>query len=180
MRAFFTPVRSGVDGVILGWMQGLGLSIVALVKKARKNLSFGCSRRSGQAMVEFAFVVPLLVLLLFAIIQWGFIIAAYVTLRHAAATGVRYALQVRPTPTVTQVKDLTSNAITPMLDKLKIETGYPLVNLVDTSLDGTPSAMSVEIVYNLPLIIKYVVPGGSSGTKQLSAKAITRGQVVSP
>jgi Flp pilus assembly protein TadG len=43
----------------------------------------------GQALVEFALVVPLLALLLFAIIQYGFIFNAYMNVRHAAFVTAR-------------------------------------------------------------------------------------------
>ncbi len=51
----------------------------------------GRRRKSGQALVEFALVAPLLLLLLFAIISLGLYINAQVTLQQAARIGARDA-----------------------------------------------------------------------------------------
>jgi hypothetical protein len=45
----------------------------------------------GQTMVEFAFVAPVLCLLLFAIIQFGVLYSSYVTLTDATRAGARKA-----------------------------------------------------------------------------------------
>ena len=45
----------------------------------------------GSAAVEFALVLPLLVMLLFGIIQFGFVYNAYITVTHAAREGARMA-----------------------------------------------------------------------------------------
>jgi len=46
----------------------------------------------GQTMVEFAFVVPILCLLLFGIIQFGIVYHNYVTLTDATRVGARKAI----------------------------------------------------------------------------------------
>jgi Flp pilus assembly protein TadG len=51
----------------------------------------GSARRSGQALVEFALVAPLLFLLLFGIISFGLYINAQVTLQQAARIAARDA-----------------------------------------------------------------------------------------
>lgn len=45
----------------------------------------------GQALVEFALILPLLLLLVFGIIQFGFIFHAYLTVNEAAREGARLA-----------------------------------------------------------------------------------------
>ena len=51
------------------------------------------ARERGAAMVEFAFVLPILVLLVFGIIEFGRAYNAQVSLTHAAREGVReYAI----------------------------------------------------------------------------------------
>ncbi len=55
------------------------------------NVFKGRRRKSGQALVEFALVAPLLLLLLFAIISLGLYINAQVTLQQAARIGARDA-----------------------------------------------------------------------------------------
>lgn len=55
--------------------------------------STGPSRRSrGQALVEFAFVVPIFLLLLFGIIEFGRYVYTVQILNNAAREGARYAI----------------------------------------------------------------------------------------
>lgn len=51
----------------------------------------------GQALVEFALVLPLLVLLLFAVIQFGIVYNNYITLTDAVRAGARKAAVSRLT-----------------------------------------------------------------------------------
>jgi Flp pilus assembly protein TadG len=57
-------------------------------------------RRSeeGQAMVEFALVIPVLLLLVFGIIQFGILFNNYVTLTDAVRAGARQAAVSRTLP----------------------------------------------------------------------------------
>jgi Flp pilus assembly protein TadG len=127
------------------------------------------NRNHGQTLVEFAFVLPLLALILFGIIQYGFIFAAYTTLRNASAVAARYATLTNPNPTETQVKALATQAVTPMLDPKNVTAVN--VNL-NATVGGQPNAKSVEIKYDLKLIIPFVVPGKTSGSS-LTLKATT-------
>jgi Flp pilus assembly protein TadG len=68
----------------------------------------------GQTMTEFAIVLPVLVLLVFAVIQFGILFNNYVTLTDAARAGARKAAVSRNdanpvNSTVTQVKNSASD-----------------------------------------------------------------------
>jgi Flp pilus assembly protein TadG len=71
---------------------------------------FALSRRArrddrGAAALEFALILPLLVVLIFGMIQFGFAFNAYITVTHAAREGVRLASVGTPAATVvTQTK----------------------------------------------------------------------------
>src|SRR6266404_4602112 len=54
------------------------------MKIAKLSRLCGEPKDSAQTLVEFAMALPLLALLLFGIIQYGFIFNAYMTLRHGA------------------------------------------------------------------------------------------------
>jgi Flp pilus assembly protein TadG len=127
-------------------------------------------QRSGSTMVEFALTLPLLALMLFGIIQYGFIFAAYMTLRNASAVGARYAaLGTSPKPTTQQITDVTIGAITPMLS-----TNGATVTVLPVTVGGQ-SATSVQINYDLKLIVPFVVPGKTSGDSlSLSATSVMR------
>src|SRR5437588_6813066 len=53
------------------------------------------SSESGQAAVEFALVVPLLLVFLLSIVEFGIAFSHYVTLTDAARVGARRAITVR-------------------------------------------------------------------------------------
>ena len=129
-------------------------------------------RSGGSTLVEFAFVLPLLVLILFGIMQYGFIFAAYTTLRNASAVAARYATLTNPSPTTSSVQALAKTAVTPMLDTNKVTA----VNVdLNASVGGLPGAKSVEIQYDLKLIIPFVVPGKTAGSSlTLKAKTVMR------
>src|ERR1043166_5350046 len=104
--------------------------------------------RTGSTMVEFALTLPLLALLLFGIIQYGFIFAAYMTLRNASAVGARYAILTAPAPTVSQIQSVAQGAVGPML-KTSIAVATVQQNV---TVGGVGGATSVTVQYNLPLI----------------------------
>lgn len=49
-------------------------------------------RNQGQAMVEMALVLPILILLLFGIIEFGRIMGSYMVINNLAREGVRYGV----------------------------------------------------------------------------------------
>ncbi|MBI9014462.1 MAG: pilus assembly protein [Clostridiales bacterium] len=67
----------------------------------------------GQSLVEFALVVPLVILILMAIIEFGFMFNAYITISNASREGARLgALGSNDAAVVTRVVD-TSVALDP-------------------------------------------------------------------
>ncbi|MEP7293818.1 MAG: TadE/TadG family type IV pilus assembly protein, partial [Chloroflexota bacterium] len=56
-----------------------------------KTMELHNRRRTGQTLAEFAITLPILLLLLFGIIEFGRIFQAWVTLQNAARAGARYA-----------------------------------------------------------------------------------------
>ncbi len=74
----------------------------------------------GQSLVEFALVVPLVILILMAIIEFGFMFNAYITISNASREGARLgALGSNDTAVVTRVVD-TSVALDPAKIKVTI------------------------------------------------------------
>ena len=129
------------------------------------------SSKSGQTTMEFALTLPLLALVLFAIIQYGLILSAYVTLRNASAVGARFAvLENTPKPSFDDIKRFTTGAVSPMLNSNLVTDVIVKTNVTV----GGVSATSVEVQYDLPLIISFVVPRATSGKLSLSATTISR------
>src|SRR5262245_52549969 len=67
---------------------------------------------SGQALIEFALVLPLLFLLIINVLNFGGLLYAWITVSNAARTGVQYmmmgtaTIHSTPTPSNTQISDL--------------------------------------------------------------------------
>lgn len=148
------------------------VSMDAMGRRKQRGLRTSGGPRKGQSLVEFAMVLPILVVLLFGIIQFGFIFAAYMTIRNATVIAARYAVLsvTNSPPTKAQIQDVAKQAVTPML---KI-SNVTAVN-VDTNVTvgAAAGATSVQIVYNLPLIIPFVVAPGQDVPNTLTLSATT-------
>jgi hypothetical protein len=105
---------------------------------------------SGQTMVEFALAVTLLFLLLFGIIQWGFIFAARLAVRKAAAEGARQAIIFT---NANALVSLTRLKVAPILDPTRATATLGTTNMAGTN------AVTMTVRYQLRLIFPYVVPG---------------------
>jgi Flp pilus assembly protein TadG len=127
------------------------------------------SQQSGQSLVEFAIALPLLSVLLFGIIQYGFIFGTYITLRNASSVGARQAIinSGNGATGTSNIMAAAANAVGPLLDPNQATVTVLATNL--TSGSGT----SVEVSYPLKLIIPFVVPGaGNGGTRTITATTI--------
>ena len=104
--------------------------------------------KKGQAMVETIFVLPLLFLLIFGIIEFGRIYFTYMTLSNAAREGARYsAVGMSSTDVESHINNVTSTV------------GTVVVNIED---DATGDNIVVSIVHDLELITPIVGPMISS------------------
>ncbi|MBI1880601.1 MAG: pilus assembly protein, partial [Chloroflexi bacterium] len=54
------------------------------------------NKQKGQGLVEFALILPLLLLLLVGIVEAGRLIWAFITVQTAAREAARYAISGRP------------------------------------------------------------------------------------
>lgn len=125
---------------------------------------------SGQALVEFALVLPLLALMLFGIIQYGFIFNAYMTLRHSAHQVARTLSLPNADISALNAQTIACSNIVPMLQCANLGTPQVTSN---ATVGGT-GAVRVELTYNLPLIIKFVVPNATNDTLTIRAAATYR------
>lgn len=96
------------------------------------------NKRKGQSMVEFALVLPILILLLVGIFEFGQMFNAYLQINHASREGARTAaLRGTDAEVIQTVKDSS-----------------PTLGLTDADITITPSSrtrgdsVKVEIVYD--------------------------------
>ena len=124
-------------------------------------------KKSGQTLVELALALPVLALILFAIIQYGFILSTQVTLRHAAQVTSR-TMSLAGANT-NDVDAVAQQALGPLLDAAKLDP----VALNKKTVGGT-DGYEVTLTYNMPLIVKFVVPNATSNSLTLTATAVDR------
>lgn len=77
----------------------------------------------GQSLVEFSLVLPILVLLLFGIIDFGRIFHAYLTVDHAGREAARAASIGKSGPEAEQVAVNAASSINLSLDQVHVNIG---------------------------------------------------------
>jgi len=114
--------------------------------------AFGVRRRDrGAQAVEFALVLPLLLLIIFAIIDFGRMLNAQITINEAAREGARAAALVNDSEASARIATVTSG-----LDQSRLSvniSGCP--NSPDPTADAT-----VTIVYDFQFITPINVMAG--------------------
>jgi len=124
----------------------------------RESSSRKASR--GSTMVEMALVIPVFVLILFGILQWGFIFSAKLILNNAVAVGVRNVVLYQGTEMAGE--NATMNALSPL------DPGPAVVDCVE----GATATCS--LTYDYPLFFAAAVPGSTGGILTLQASAVMR------
>jgi Flp pilus assembly protein TadG len=115
----------------------------------------------GQTMTEFALILPLLVVLLFGIIQFGIIFNNYVTLTDAVRAGAREAAVSRGSGNpsgacVTRVLGAAGN-----LDQTQLQ---PTISCVSTWAPGSDVTVSASYPYDVSLLGWVVASGQLNST----------------
>ena len=111
------------------------------------------SRRKAQAIVEFAFVLPILLLVLMGIVEFGRIFLAQQTITNASREGARVG--ILPTSTGTDV----DNAVTMYMNSSGL-TQPAVITVANVGPTVPPgAATSVTVQYQLPILTGSIIPG---------------------
>lgn len=108
-------------------------------------------------MVEFVIVAPFFLGLIGAIIQFGMIFNAQLTIRNAAAIGARYATLTNPAPSEAEVQNVVTNSLAP-LDVNNLSSNTVEMNVVVGSITD---AKRVSLEYTVPLLFGFALKGGA-------------------
>ncbi|MDY0223271.1 MAG: pilus assembly protein [Desulfobacterium sp.] len=132
---------------------------------------FGKDSETGAAMVEFALILPLLVLLLLGIIQFGFIFNAQITLTSAVREGARHAVVGNTDEDVKQRVIDYSTALLLKLNKIEVKDKEDAKGnkTKEVTAEGT-----VDLVMPLPFLEKLI-----ENLFPLKAKSIMRNEKTS-
>ena len=130
----------------------------------------------GAELIEFAFVFPLLVVVVLGIVDFGFLFQRYEVITNAAREGVRVA--VRPGTTQTEMEAIVTTYI--QSAGLATTATNPVILLIPTTLTSGPDtwpATIVDVTYTHDYVFVGNVlslVGGSLGTVNLQARATMR------
>jgi len=103
---------------------------------------------NGQSLVEFAIMLPVLLLLLMGILEFGLILNSYLTINNSAREAARLGIVAGSN---IEIKDLIINT-SPNLDSKSL-----VVNI--TPLEGSRKSgetLTVEVVYNYKVTIPII------------------------
>lgn len=130
----------------------------------------GCqSRTSGQALVEFALATPVLILLLFGVMEFGRMLESWVTIQHAVEEASRYATTgagynqgsgVRETQVIAQTKaaavglktDDAAGPFDPGYFRVNIRSSRSGPDPAQNDAGGPNDFVEVDVDYNHPII----------------------------
>jgi Flp pilus assembly protein TadG len=116
---------------------------------------------NGQAMVEFALVVPLLCVLLLAIVQLGIVLNNYLTITDAARVGARKAVVTRLGGATVEDARLAATTAAGSLDEAKLEV---YVSSTDWTQPGSEVVVTAKYPYEIDLLGWVVASGKLTST----------------
>ena len=120
------------------------------------------AKDKGSAAVEFALIIPVLILVLFGIIQYGLIFSTHITVRNATVVGARVAAMYSPT---TNPITNGQNAAQTAIQRAALNTANIQSN---TCVSGSPG-YTCSLSYRLKLLLPFIIPGNAGGNMNISA-----------
>jgi len=131
----------------------------------------------GQSMVEFAFTLVILIILLAGTVDLGRAFFTYMSLREAAQEGALYG-SINPTETA-QIESRVRNSSS-MLQSLSADPSA--ITTVQTTIVGSPctgNVISVQVVYsNFPITMPFL--GAIIGSQTVAIRSTAVDTVLSP
>ena len=125
-------VRHGPDGIGVEFMfsspdeQKALQDFLASIPNTRGHAVGGLAAVDGQALIEFALILPLAFLLIVNTVNLGAFLFAWITVANAARTGAQYrvigaaSVGTSATPTTAQVTTLVTNDIASLLNRASL------------------------------------------------------------
>lgn len=146
----------------------------APVEAASRPDETGKSGENGMALVEFALIVPFLVILLAGVLEFGRVLDAWVIVTNAAREGARYAALSGRSPNPMYANDIQwathnylvsgfsgrTDVTVPPASAVQVTGGLPFCYQADRSTCPVPVApgtrVTVAVSVNVPLYIPLV------------------------
>jgi Flp pilus assembly protein TadG len=109
---------------------------------------------SGASAVEFALLLPLLMMILFGIIEFGFALYRQAILTNASREGARLGI-------VQSIPAITTGQINAAIDNYLTAAGIPAGNVIRNIVAGGVTGTPVQVTLTLPYTYS-VLPGLTS------------------
>jgi Flp pilus assembly protein TadG len=104
--------------------------------------------QKGQSLVEFAIILPFLLLLLMGILEFGIMLNSYLTIHNSAREGARLGIVAGSN---IEIKQLISN-ISPNLNTENI-----IVNITPSEVSRkSGDTLTVEVIYNYQVTVPII------------------------
>jgi Flp pilus assembly protein TadG len=133
-------------------------------------------RTLGMAMVEMIFVLPLLILLVFAIAEFGLMFSRWLTLSNAVREGARAGVAWRgPSCVKTTVEDDVQKTA----GAYARSGGVPLAN-TDFTVQGACAGGGTDLIVSASYTFKLNIPYGSLASVPIAYKSTMRNEGFPP
>jgi Flp pilus assembly protein TadG len=127
-------------------------------------------REDGAALVEFALLLPLLMMILFGIIEFGLVLYNQEVITNASREGARYGIVIgSPRPTAGQIQGVVNTYLT----NAGLDSGNATVSVAGAQgASGSDLTVSVAYPYNFLVLPNFAV--GLDNTLILSAATLMK------
>ena len=125
-------------------------------------------KRSGSQLVEFALVIPVLLVVIFGICQYGFLFADSIVLRNASAAAARQDM-INSNNNHQLARALAQATVSPLLNPASVTFTPGITNLASGG-----NAQVITLTYPVSLVIPYLVPGHTNGIRNITAVTVIR------
>ncbi len=131
--------------------------------------------RKGASAVEFALVLPVLIVFVFGIIEFGLLMYNQQVITNASREGARAGIvQALSRPTLSDIQAVVTNYCANRLVTFGSGGGSPVTTLPNAPCSAFGNNLTVSVTYTYQwLVISHFVPG-LGATKTLSAQTVMR------
>ena len=131
----------------------------------------------GQTLIEFALIAPVLIILLFGIIDFGLMLNRRITLEHAVREGSRYGMV---TADCAAIQQRTADRAGDIIDPGDVTVSYqsPDGSAVTSAIPGDNVKVSAPFDWQFPLMSRFgvgAIHGNASGEAMLELEVTDAG-----
>ena len=128
-------------------------------------------REEGAAAVEFALVLPLLILILFGIIEFGLVLYRQEVITNASREGARYGIVIgSPRPTTGEIEDVVNTYLT----NAGLNAGNATIEVTPPPVMSSGSDLTVRVVYPYNFLVLPNFAASLTDTLNLSATTVMK------